>query len=223
MSDASTSRFAILLDGTFCLTDRLHSQVAGCRAIAADGGIRHAEALQLEPELWVGDFDSSDGALDDRYRDIRRDPYPSEKSVSDGEIAISHALERGARELVLVGALGGERSDHAMFNLVSAAGFALRNPGIDILLTTGAEEALPLIPGKPLRPAWPDGTIFSVAGFTKLYGLTVKGAKWPLDQVELEFGSTWTLSNVALADVQIQLDEGCAVAMCRFDKPRNSV
>lgn len=223
MSDASSSRFVILLDGALRPTDRLRAQLAGCRVLAADGGIRHAETLGLEPEAWLGDFDSADAALERRYRAVERDAYPSEKSVSDGEIAIRHAVDQGAREIVLAGALGGERSDHAVFNLIGAASLAARMPALRILLTSGTEEAIPLVCGNTLRPDWPEGTIFSIAGFTRMSGLTVKGAKWPLDRVEVPFGSTWTLSNVAGPELEIRLDDGSAVAICRFDKSKEPV
>lgn len=217
MSAASPSRFAILLDGALTPTDRLRAQIDGCRVLAADGGIRHAETLGLEPELWLGDFDSAGDTLEQRFGAIHRQSYPSEKAVSDGEIAIRHALDEGADELVLVGALGGERSDHAFFNLAGAASLAFHRPALSVMLTSGLEEALPLLPGVPLRPDWPAGTLFSIPGFSAMSGLTVRNAKWPLDNVEVPFGSTLTLSNVAGEELEIVLREGTAVAICQFD------
>ena len=60
------SKFAILLDGHLKVTARLEQQLSGARVIAADGGIVHANALKLSPELWIGDFDSKCPPTDGR-------------------------------------------------------------------------------------------------------------------------------------------------------------
>lgn len=46
--------FTILLNGDLCVTDRLFHQIGNSRVIAADGGMRHAAALNVMPELWLG-------------------------------------------------------------------------------------------------------------------------------------------------------------------------
>src|SRR5690606_3498347 len=125
---------------------RLLAQVADARAIAADGGIRHAEALALRPELWVGDFDSTAGALAARDAEVPRLAFPAEKNLTDGELAVEAALARGATRILLVGALGGERADHAMAHVVHAV--VLAESGVDVLLSSGDEEGYPLLPGR---------------------------------------------------------------------------
>ncbi|QKV20110.1 thiamine diphosphokinase [Oricola thermophila] len=216
MTQEPATRFAILLDGALAPTDRLLRQMEGSRLLAADGGIRHAETLGREPELWLGDFDSAGSALDKRFRHVPRAPYPRDKAVSDGQIAVRHALEEGAREIIFVGALGGDRSDHALFNLAGASDLARAHPEVSVMLTSGREEAVPLLPGRPLRPDWPAGSVFSVVGFTPLSGLTVRNAKWPLEAVNVPFGSTWTLSNVAGEGVEILLKDGCGMTICQL-------
>ena len=104
--------FLILLGGNLDKTERLEQQIAGARVIAADGGMRHAQMLSVEPELWVGDFDSSPEQLIEAWPETRRKPYPVAKNLTDGEIAVEEALALGAERIIMAGALGGERSDH---------------------------------------------------------------------------------------------------------------
>lgn len=204
--------FAVLLGGTLSLTDRVRAAVAGCRVIAADSGIRHARDLGLVPELWVGDFDSAPPEMLDLWPHVERQPYPAEKAVTDGEIAISEALARGATRLVLVGALRGERSDHALQHYVQAT--ALASEGRSVFLTSGEEEAWPLVPGT-FSLDLPAGSLFSVIGFCALHGLSIAGARYPLDQFDLSFGSSRTVSNVAEGPIHLSLRGGYGLLLAR--------
>jgi thiamine pyrophosphokinase len=204
--------FLILLGGDLQKTDRLLTQIEDTRVIAADGGMRHARDLGVQPELWVGDFDSSPAELLQNWPATQRQPYPVAKNLTDGELAIEEALRRGADRVVLAGALGGERSDHALLHMTSAC--ALHERGLDIMLTSGEEEALPL--GKRARTFdLPPSSLFSILNFTDLRGLTIEGARYPLDRFDLAFGSSRTLSNVAEGPVSITLQSGTALLLAR--------
>mgnify|MGYP001184054706 CR=1 FL=1 len=85
--------FLILLGGELSPGPRLAAQIEGARVIAADGGMRHAATLGLVPELWVGDFDSSDTALKARFSGVERVEHPVAKDMTDGELAIEAALD----------------------------------------------------------------------------------------------------------------------------------
>lgn len=215
-ADENATHFAILLDGDCQPTPRLRRQVAGARAIAADGGIRHAEPLGLSPELWVGDFDSASAKMLAHYADTPRHDHPARKAVSDGELAIAAALERGARSVVLCGALGGERTDHLLFHVPLAIRLARRH-GLATILSSGAEEAVPLLPGMPMEPDLPSGTRFSVVPLSALGDLTISGADWPLDHVDVEMGGSLTLSNVAHEGLRLTLGHGDAVLVVAFE------
>ncbi len=208
----SSSTFTILLGGALHLTERLQAAVAGSRFIAADGGMRHAQALCVVPELWVGDFDSSPADLSEAFPDVPRQPYPAAKAQTDGEIAIEEAIRRGARRLVLAGALGGERSDHALALLLY--GVSLAEQGFSMLLTSGEEEAVPLIAGA-MELDLPAGSLFSVSGFSALDGLSIDNARYPLAGFHLPFGASRTISNVAQGIVRFSLSSGRAIVLAR--------
>jgi len=208
----SHSTFTILLGGNLTVTDRLRDAVAGSRFIAADSGMRHAAALGVTPELWVGDFDSSDAALIAQFLHVERQAFPPAKNETDGEIATAEAIERGAARLIFVGALGGERSDHALQHFFHAMSLAER--GFDILLASGDEEAMPLMPGARTLDL-PKGFLFSVIGFSALEGLDIIGARYPLDNFSLPFGSSRTVSNVAEGPVEFHLKSGRAMILAR--------
>lgn len=202
------SRFTLLLGGDLVMTPRLAAQVAGSRVIAADAGMQHAIALGVVPELWVGDFDSEPAGLPAELAAVERLRFPAEKDQTDGELAVDAALGRGADRLILAGAFGGPRADHGFFHLALAGRIADRQ--LPVLLTSGNQEGLPLEAGTAVFD-YPAGTMFSILAFTPLAGLTVRGAKWPLDRVTVGFGSSLTLSNEVSDGLEIALEGGRAL------------
>ena len=203
------TRFAILLGGDLTVTPRLKSQIKGARVIAADSGMMHAAALHIMPELWVGDFDSAGSELTMQYRDVPRETFPAEKDATDGDIAVDAAIRRGATEIILLGGLGGQ-TDHTAGLLGQSIQIARR--GISCLLTSGVEEAWPLIAGR-LHLELPAETRLSVIPFTDLQGLDIAGVKWPLANRDVPLGSTLTLSNMAQGPVEVSLKAGHGVAI----------
>jgi thiamine pyrophosphokinase len=203
------SRFVVLLGGELALTPRLEKQVAGARTIAADSGMTHAGPLGLDVELWVGDFDSTSEELASRYTAIERQAYPPAKNATDGELAVAEAVRRGAEEIILVGAFGGQ-TDH----LLGHAGLALRLAlaGHRTFLTSGQEEAYPVLPGTRTI-SLPDSTRFSIIPFSDLEGLDLENVRWPLVARNVPLGSTLTLSNIALGPVTIGLKRGYGLAV----------
>ncbi len=198
----------VLLGGELQVDARLQREAqAAERVIAADAGIRHAEALGVPVDLWVGDFDSTPPALVARYARVPREAFPPDKDKTDGELAILAALARGARRIVLAGALGGEM-DHAAAHLLLAV--RLAEEGVAVRLTRGNEEAYPLVPGRLALELTP-GTRLSVLPLTDLEGLTIRGARWPLERARVPFASTWVLRNEARGAVTLDLARGRAV------------
>lgn len=77
----------------------------------ADGGIRHAQACGIQPDLLMGDFDS--GSLAAGMQTIVLQP---EKDDSDLMCCTKEAIQRGADDITFACASGG-RIDHFLSNL----------------------------------------------------------------------------------------------------------
>lgn len=216
MENANTSRasrFTILLGGDVTPTARLATQLEGTRVIAADSGMRHARPLGLIPELWTGDFDSVTDDMRLAHPDVPCEAFPPAKDLTDGEIAVAAALARGARALLLVGAFGGPRADHAFLHLTAAVDLAER--GVPTLLTSGFQEGVPFLPGQS-RFDYAPGTIFSVLAFSDLVGLTLQGVRWPLERRQVPFGSSLTLSNEVTDTLDASLESGRAMILAHI-------
>jgi thiamine pyrophosphokinase len=212
MPASTDETYVVLLGGALVATPRLVADIAGARFIAADGGMRHARSLGVTPDLWVGDFDSTSPELLAAWPDVERQPYPAAKNETDGELAVSVAIGRGAARVILAGALGGERSDHALMHLIHAV--SLAQAGIAIKLTSGEEEAWPLLQGAR-EIDLPKGSLFSVLGLSPLAGLDIDNVRYPLEDFSLPFGSSRTISNVAEGPIRLSLASGCAILIAR--------
>lgn len=205
--------FVLLLGGPLTMTPRLARQTAGARFIAADSGMRHAGLFKTVPELWLGDFDSSDGALQTLWHGVERRVYPSDKAKTDGELAADEAIARGATSIVMAGALGGDRTDHTFLHLSLAV--RLAKSGVAISLTSGIEEAWPLLKGDSTYDL-PKGALFSILGFRDIRGLHLSGAKWPLSDKKIAFGSSLTLSNIATGRLRVKIDSGEGILLAHI-------
>jgi thiamine pyrophosphokinase len=206
---AAMTRFAILLGGKLMVTPRLLGQLAGARVIAADSGMAHAGPLGVTPELWVGDFDSADASLIARHRDVPREAHPPDKDATDGSLAIASAISRGGDDFVLAGGLGGQ-ADHTLGHFGQI--LYLARIGLPGFITSGDEEAHPIVPGTTTLDIPPQSRL-SLIPFVDLGGLTLEGVRWPLSSRDVPLGSTLTLSNVVLGPVRIELRSGHAIAV----------
>lgn len=202
---ASSVTAWILVGGRLILTPALARLPAPQLVIAADGGARHAAALGLQVDVWVGDFDSSAGLTVEAPREV----HPTAKDETDAELAVRVALERGANELVFVGAFGG-RFDHAAALMLGAV--RLAREGQRVTLTSGDEWAWPLLVGVSVVQELPAGVTLSVVACADLVGLSLSGVRWPLAGADVPLGSGWTVSNETLGgSVHAELVGGYAL------------
>ncbi|MFN2322443.1 MAG: thiamine diphosphokinase, partial [Trueperaceae bacterium] len=101
-------RAVVLVGGAVIATATLRARLVGCDlVIAADGGLRHAAALGLVPDLLVGDLDSVDAAVLAAHPGLESERHPTDKDALDLELALDAAAARGAGRITVVGGLSG--------------------------------------------------------------------------------------------------------------------
>ncbi len=204
-------KLVILLNGDVTITDRLKAQIADARVVAVDGGMRHAHTLGLKPERWIGDFDSSNDALQAKWSGVKKIKYPADKDDTDGALALNYGMETGANEIVLVGGLS-EQMDHGISHITQMIRLAGQN--VRCFATSGAQEAWPLVAGA-FRWDFPIGAVVSLIGLSALEKLSLSGVQWPLNGRDVEFGSTLTLSNMVTGIVTGHLTKGIGIVIVK--------
>ena len=95
--------------------------------IAADAGYTVLKSVGIKPDLTVGDFDSSDTPEED-IETIVLSPV---KDCTDTQFAVSQAVERGFKQILIIGGLGG-RIDHSFANITVLAEY--KQKGVNVTL-----------------------------------------------------------------------------------------
>lgn len=167
--------------------------------VAADAGACWLEEIGFTPDLLVGDLDSVGEALAERLAaaGVTIERHAPDKDASDAELALSRAVEAGADQVIVLGALGGERLDHELANLLLLADPAwcgavrdlrIVRGGTTVRVLHGAERlALEGVPGDLV-------TLLPLRGDAE--GVTTSGLAYALDDEPLRFGRSRGLSNV---------------------------
>lgn len=171
--------------------------------VAADGGARHSGGLGVTIDLWVGDGDSLG---EDALAALIAAGVPAERSrpdkdESDTELAVRAALGRSAAGIIIVGALGGPRIDHALANIALLAMPELIDRPATLLDARSRISLLraPRRDGAPaaLSPLGRRGDLVSLLPMASgVEGVTTHGLAYPLTDEPLVEGSTRGLSNV---------------------------
>ncbi len=182
--------------------------------IAADGGGRHCLKLGITPWLVIGDFNSLDDAELGRLESVgaHLSAHPPAKDETDLELALHAALETGAQEVTILGALGA-RWDMSLANILLLAHPAFQ--ALRIELVSGPQRVLLASPDRPLAiEGRPGDTISLIPVGGDAEGVSTSGLEYPLRNERLDFGLARGVSNVLLGiRAEITLAQGTLVCM----------
>ena len=177
--------------------------------IAADGGLCWCRQEKLTPNLLLGDFDSLGETLAPEHP-CEIQTFPSEKDDTDMMLAVKVGLARGYEEFHIYGGLGA-RLDHTLANLQTLLYLAQHQANGylygDAWGYTGLQN------GTFILPHAPADALFSVFCLgSDAHGVSIRGAKYPLDHVVLTASFPVGVSNRFLTGpVEVEVQTGSLI------------
>lgn len=189
--------------------------------IGADRGALFLVEHGFDPDVALGDFDSVDEAELASIQAASRQLIPCDpvwKDLTDTELALVHAIEQGAEELVLCGVLG-TRLDHSLAN-VQLLRQALES-GIRCRIVDEHNELQLIAGGMTLTIERGPYTHVSLLPLTpEAIGITLSGFLYPLHDATLMLGQSLGISNVLIsARGTIALRAGLLLVVRCSDQP----
>ncbi len=189
------------------------------KVFVVDKGLEYADALKIQPDYIVGDFDTVNANLLEAYEQkIRQgelqseiERHPVQKDATDTELALYKALEADADQITLLAATG-SRMDHVLANI----GLLLQpaRKGVACYLVDETNR-IRLLQSKKMaectiKKEEQYGHYLSVIPLTGIVkGLTMEGVLYPLKKQEICQGSSLTVSNeIVDTEARIFIEEG---------------
>lgn len=178
--------------------------------IAADGGYAALTALGVTPNLVVGDFDSL-GYVPQAEEVIQ---HPVMKDDTDMMLAVKLGLQRGYRNFVMLGSVGG-RLDHTLANLQTLLYLAEHNArgvlyGENTVITAVRNDTLTVSGTGTI-------SVFCLSGEAK--GVTEEGLLYSLSDATMVSGYPIGVSNEFLdGPGKISVRDGSLIVLWSAEK-----
>lgn len=179
------------------------------KIIVVDGGLKYADDMKLNPDLIIGDFDTVDHVLLDKYskKNIKVEKLDPRKDDTDTCEAFARAINHMPDVIDILGGTG-SRFDHTyanMFLLKKACDLGIKAYIINKL------NRISVIKGENVfLESEKYGKYISFIQFDgSARGVTLKGFEYPLDKFDFDTKKTYRLGvsneygrEVCIADIE---------------------
>lgn len=169
------------------IREKLH---ADDYVVFCDCGLKHLEPLQVKPDLIVGDFDSHENPQLDTETIV----LPCEKDDTDTVFAVREAVRRGFDDFLLIGVIG-SRLDHTLGN-VSILLYLDSLGKKGCIIDDYSEMELVSDKSVSICDQYAFFSLLNISGCAR--GITVVGAKYPLEDSEITCEYQYGISNEVL-------------------------
>lgn len=184
--------------------------------IGADKGCEILYKYDIAPDYILGDFDSANEDIINSIEEkaLKKIKFKREKDYTDTEIAYNLAVEKGANEIILLGATG-TRYDHSLSNL----GLMLRGLKKSIEVKVIDDNNYIFLTDKSITLKGNKGDIISFQAYCdEVKNFNISGAKYNLTNFNLKLGDSITTSNEFLEEeIKITFDSGIVMILYTND------
>ena len=173
------------------------------KVIGVDSGVKHLNKFAITPDLIIGDLDSIDKKLltESAKKNIEIIKYPKNKDQTDFEIALNYAQKLEFESIDIIGGENGE-IDHLLSIFMT---ISINKCSNKTTWFYGKQKIL----FNPKSISINLNQIFSLIPLSNIKNLNISGAKWNLQNKNIDFGSTRTLRNESVERlIKISCDEG---------------
>ena len=180
--------------------------------IAADAGYQYLKNKGLTPDVVIGDFDSA--------------PVPAHKNViklkvekdeTDMEMCMRHGINKGFKNFVIFGGLGGKRVAHTIANLqmicnYTKQGFNITMVGDETMITAIYNDYI-------VFPKGMKGDVSVFAHGDEAKGVTISGLKYEVSDVVLTSDFALGVSNSFVdKEARVEVKNGTLIIMWSVQK-----
>lgn len=175
--------------------------------VCADGGAAHLRRMGVKPDVLLGDLDSISEEDLEHFKDagVKIEKFPAEKDMTDTELAVQYAIDRGCDTIIIIGGVG-TRLDHSLANILSLKKIMDRNVRGFVV----DEHNEITIIRDSIKLFREEGVKVTLLPLTeKVEGVTTKGLYYPLVDATMEMGTSWGVSNeFSCEEAEISIKSG---------------
>lgn len=197
---ARKKEYSLFLNNKYSSNDNHFylSRIRRSTAVAVDGGLRFFLMNKIYPDILIGDFDSAPAVSKKYLSNMEVLSFPSQKDKTDSHLALELALQRGASQIEIFGAISDSEIDHTLgnifllelvnkFNQVNSAkvGASIIAPRLEIRLLENASVIF-----KGVK-----GNFVSVIPLSDAICAQYDGLLYPPPKAGLKFGDSLSLRN----------------------------
>ena len=170
--------------------------------VFCDSGLKHMDALGVQADLIVGDFDSHENP----HLSVETIVLPCEKDDTDTVYAVKEAVKRGFSEFLLIGTVGG-RLDHTLGNVSIL--LHLDSIGKKAQMIDDYSE-MEIVSKEPafIEDRYAYFSLLNITGLAE--GVTIRDAKYPLENASITCEYQYGISNEPLPGktARVSVDNG---------------